>query len=270
MTSVAIGINGQRVPQLQAHTRSRGLPRYLFIIGAQRSGSTFLAQTLDQHPDVAFAKPLRPEPKYLLRPDLGAGSEDYESRYFRGVPEHLLRAEKSTSYIEHPSLGHHIARQFPTARCIAVLRDPVERAVSNYWFSVQEGYEMRPPEEALSPGAAARAPVPGLSASPFAYLKRGRYLDFLDGWAHALGDSRLLVLQTERIVNDPAALAEMSAFLELEMGRPTGSRDTVNAAPRGREIEASTLNALATYFQPHNVALAARFPIDLRLWRSPS
>jgi len=267
---MAIGINGHRVPQLQARTRRRGLPRYLFIIGAQRSGSTFLAQTLDQHPDVAFAKPLRPEPKYLLRPDRGAGSEDYESRYFRGVPEHVLRAEKSTSYIEHPSLGHHIARQFPTARCIAVLRDPVERAVSNYWFSVQEGYETRPPEEALSPGAAERAPVPGLSASPFAYLQRGRYLDFLDGWARAMGDGRLLVLQTERIVNDPAALARMYAFLELETGRPTRSRDTINAATKGREIESSTLNALATYFQPHNAALAARFPINLRLWRSPS
>ena len=257
-------------PETHAGIRWRGLPRYLFIIGAQRSGTTFLANALDQHPDVTVARPLRPEPKYLLKPDIGTGPEGLESRHFSGVPDHVLRVEKSTSYIEHTELAQRIAHEFPTARCMARLRDPVERAVSNYWFSVQHGLEARPPEDALDPRVPEKEAPAGLSASPFAYLRRGRYLDFLDGWERVLGGRRLLVLQTEHLVNDAAAWAPIHAFLGVEPINPTGTRETVNAAPRSRQIDRSTLEALARHFESHNAALAARFPVDLSLWRSPS
>ena len=38
-----------------------------FIVGAQRSGSTYLYNLLDGHPDVCMAKHVRPEPKYFLK-----------------------------------------------------------------------------------------------------------------------------------------------------------------------------------------------------------
>ena len=246
------------------------MKRYLFIIGAQRSGTTLLAKGLDLHPDLDFAKPIRPEPKYLLKPDAEISVEDYESRYFKDLPAEVMRAEKSTSYIEYPDVARRIARLFPEARCIAVLRDPVERAVSNYWFSVQHGFEKRPPEEALDPTAESDAKVAGLSASPFAYLKRGRYLGFLDDYAGIVGADKLLVLQTERLVKDAGTWGEVQRFLKLEADPVPTPEERANAVPRERPVAEATLRALAEYFAPYNAELARRYHLDLGLWRRPA
>ena len=244
--------------------------RYLFIIGAQRSGTTLLTQGLDLHPDLDFAKPIRPEPKYLLKPDAEISAEDYEARYFKGLPDDVMRAEKSTSYIEYPDVARRIARHFPGARCIALLRDPVERAVSNYWFSVQHGHEKRPPEEALDPATESDAKVAGVSASPFAYLKRGRYLGFLDSYADIVGADKLLVLQTERLVKDESTWSEVHGFLRLEPDQAPTSQERANAVPRERAVAAATLDRLTAYYAPHNAELAKHYRIDLSLWRRPA
>lgn len=241
--------------------------RHMFIIGAQRSGTTLLAQGLDLHPGIDFAKPIRPEPKYLLQPDAEISAEDYEARYFKGLPDDVLRAEKSTSYIEYPEVARRISRLFPGARCIALLRDPVERAVSNYWFSVQNGFEKRPPEEALSPTRELDTKVPGVSASPFAYLKRGRYLEFLDSYADIIGAANLLVLQTERLVQEADTWGAVQRFLKLDQDEPPTASERANAVPRESPVPESTLAELVTYYAPHNVALARKYPVDLGLWR---
>lgn len=243
--------------------------RYLFIIGAQRSGTTLLAETLDRHPGMQFAKPIRPEPKYLLKtphPDLAA----YEAKYFAGVPDSVLRGEKSTSYIEYPRVAEAIREHFPEARCIAVLRDPVERAISNYWFSVENGFEKRPPEEALQPAADDAAAVAGVSASPFAYLQRGRYLGYLRSYADILGQDRLLVLQTEQLIHGGASWLKVYDFLGLERREPPGEMERANSVPRERPVAQATLDRLAAYYAPHNAELARHYRIDLALWRQPS
>jgi hypothetical protein len=52
-----------------------------FIIGgAPRSGTTWLYELLDRHPDVHMAKPLAPEPKFFLRDDEYARGLRYYSQ----------------------------------------------------------------------------------------------------------------------------------------------------------------------------------------------
>jgi hypothetical protein len=134
---------------------------------------------------------------------------------------------------------------------------------------VQHGFEKRPPEEALDPAAESDAKVAGLSASPFAYLKRGRYLEFLDSYAGIVGADKLLVLQTERLVKDAAAWADVHQFLKLEQDPPPDSQERANAVPRERPIAEATLRALTEYFAPYNAELARRYRLDLALWRRP-
>lgn len=246
------------------------MKRHMFIIGAQRSGTTLLAQALDMHPGLRFATPIRPEPKYLLRPEAEISVADYEARYFTDLPDAVMRGEKSTSYIENAEVARRIVRLFPGARCIALLRDPVERAVSNYWFSVQHGFEKRPPEQALDLAAESSKTVAGLSASPFAYLKRGRYLDFLQIYADIIGRDKLLVLQTEQLIQDAEAWSRVYGFLELETLPPPSALERANSMPREQPVEDATLAELAAHFAPHNAALARHYDLDLSLWRRPT
>ena len=243
------------------------MSRHLFIIGAQRSGTTTLAQALDAHPRIRFAKPIRPEPKYLLKPMDQTSVADYEARYFAGLPEDVLRGEKSTSYIEYPEVARRITAMFPGARCIALLRDPVERAVSNYWFSVQHGHEKRPPEEALAPTAESSATVVGLSASPFAYLARGRYLGYLESWAGIVGREYLSVVQTERLVQDADVWREVYEFLGVDPLPPPSAAERANCVERERPVDEATLARLTGHFVSHNTELARHYPVDLKLWR---
>jgi len=96
-----------------------------FIIGgAPRSGTTWLATTLDRHPAIWMAKPLRPEPKFFLVEELYAeGLDQYSARWFAEAPDDTVVGEKSTNYLESGSAARRIAADLPGVRMIFLLRD---------------------------------------------------------------------------------------------------------------------------------------------------
>ena len=124
------------------------MAEHFFIAGAQRSATTYLYRMLEQHPDITLAQPVRPEPKYFIRDGFSGDLEAYHREFFdqAGTP---WFGEKSTSYIEHPVAAERIARCLPDAVIFFMLRDPVERALSNYRFSVMNGLESLPLAQAL-------------------------------------------------------------------------------------------------------------------------
>ena len=93
------------------------MSRHLLVIGAQRSGTTWLAGVLDSHPQITQSRPSRPEPKVFLDPERAArGREWYRDTYFAHVTDELLLLDKSTSYLEYPEAA---------ARAVEVLGDPL-------------------------------------------------------------------------------------------------------------------------------------------------
>src|SRR5262245_47433435 len=149
---------------------------HFFIVGAQRCGTTYLCHLMDEHPAIEMAKPFRPEPKYFLRDvSLQDDLTRYESTFFGRKPGARLRGEKSTSYMESRAAAERLAAWFPQAKIVFVLRDPIDRAMSHYWFSVQNGLETLPMAEAFRREEERRDNFDParLSVSPFAYLSRG-------------------------------------------------------------------------------------------------
>ena len=114
--------------------------RHVVVIGGQRCGTTYLAEMLGKHPEVEMAMPAHPEPKFFLRPRRHL---EYDQALFSG--ERPLLAEKSTSYLDTPEAADHLIAAVPDARIICIVRDPVDRALSNYRFSVDNGLEHLPP-----------------------------------------------------------------------------------------------------------------------------
>jgi Sulfotransferase domain len=205
--------------------------RHLLVIGAQRCGTTYLAAMLDAHPEVTMARPSRPEPKVFLRDDdADRGLGWYRSRYFAHATGQTVLGEKSTSYLEHPEAARRAADVLGRAEILAVLRDPVARAVSNWRFSTENGLEDRPLSRALSDNLlGAREWDPrATSASPYAYLERGHYSRHLAPWYAAFPGS-VHVCFFEELVGSADALAALYAAVGVDVGfRPRLLRCRVN------------------------------------------
>lgn len=111
------------------------LPNFL-IIGAPRSGTTHLYHGLRQHPEV-FMSDFK-EPMFFAyegnpQPSVIHDRESYEA-LFQGADVQQARGEASTLYLYSPVAPENIQRTIPDARLIAILRNPVDRAFSQYTF----------------------------------------------------------------------------------------------------------------------------------------
>ena len=180
-------------------------PRHLLVIGAQRSGSTYLSEALDAHPQITMARPALPEPKVFCDADKAArGLDWYHHTLFGHAGQEPLLGDKSTSYLEDPKAPARAADMLGEAHVVAVLRDPVQRAVSNWRFSTKHGLETRPLEQALLADLEAEQPWDrtATSVSPFAYVRRGRYLDYLEPWVATFPDTTH-VLFLEELLDRP-------------------------------------------------------------------
>lgn len=236
------------------------MPDHFVIIGAQRSGTTYLYRLLDEHPEIEMAKPMYPEPKFFLDDALYArGPRYYEAEFF-SEPETRVRGEKSTSYIEYEVAARRMRETFPEAVAVVVLRDPVRRAVSNYRFTSQHGHEDMPLAEALRASASGERTWDRarFSVSPFAYLERGRYVDYLETWARHLPPEQIHVVFFEEMVADGFGLEALFRRLGVDpLYRPAVLGSVVNASDDTQDaIDAGTEALMRDYFREPNRRLS--------------
>lgn len=241
-----------------------------FVIGMQRCGTTYLAELLRDHPDIAVATPLRPEPKFFMDDELYAQGASYYLREY--VPGWGVRGSKATSYIESPKALDRIARDLPGAKLVVVLRDPVDRAVSNYRFSVENGLEHEDVESALTRESMGSG-VPeaqSVSVSPFAYLSRGLYVQHLERvWARFRRE-QVGVFFLEELVASQDAVGSVYQFLDVDpCYRSSAFARVVNASEKRLDMPSSVESFLTRYFAEPNRRLARELGRELPGWRAP-
>ena len=132
-------------------------PPDFFLIGAPKAGTSALHAALAQHPHLFLSKVK--EPKYYMcgdsPPPAYKGPGDAHSnqewiwqreRYldlFDDAPEGSLTGESTPFYLYNRDARRRIAVDRPDAKLIAVLRDPVDRAYSNWMHLWMDGLEPR-------------------------------------------------------------------------------------------------------------------------------
>lgn len=177
------------------------------IGGAPRSGTTFLATVLDKHPGVFLAKPLVPEPKVCLRehPEGNSGYLADYAKIFAGAPENAVRIEKTTNYFENEAARLRLSNVLPETRFLFILREPVERAYSNWKWSRLNGLEKLPFAEAVRMEGERPNPFgkEREAARPFDYLSRGHYGSLAEEWYRLFGRDRIRFLLFEHVVESP-------------------------------------------------------------------
>lgn len=244
------------------------MTRHLIIIGAQRSGTTYLSRMLDLHPEITMARPARPEPKVFLSAEQAdLGRDWYLATYFQHAESEPVLGEKSTSYIERPDAAGRIGSMLgEDVTIVALLRDPIARAVSNWQFSSENGLEQRPLEVALAENLeSGQQWAPGqTSVSPFAYLERGRYERYLAPWwdrfharVHVLFFDEVMAGGTH-LVKLYAALGVDTTFVPGELGARVNSSAT--PAPG---LPPELVARLRAYFADSDAALRERLQRSL-------
>jgi hypothetical protein len=246
-------------------------PERVLVIGAQRCGTTYLYHLLDGHPDITMARPVRPEPKVFLTDAVTGDPDAYDARLFADAPPARVRGEKATSYLERPDALDRIARTLPDAHVVVAVRDPVERALSNYRFTVDAGLEDRSPDAALladlddEPRPYDRARI---SVSPYAYVRRGRYIEQLREVDARFGAERVHVVVYEEVVDDPAAVRPVYDALGVDPAHePAVAGTVVNASKATARLPAATTARLRAHYADANTALERRLGRPLRAWR---
>jgi hypothetical protein len=143
---------------------------------------------------------------------------------------------------------------------LAVLRDPVRRAVSHWRFSTEHGLEDRPLEVALreslhGPRVWDRAAT---SVSPFAYLERGRYADYLRPWLTTFPETTHVVFM-EELVEDEAAVRALWGSLEVSplVGAPRLEVSVNGSGGPRPSVSEDTLGAIRGYYTSSDRELAA-------------
>jgi hypothetical protein len=245
-----------------------------FIIGgAPRSGTTWLYRLLARHPGLYMAAPVSPEPKFFLVDDLYAlGLAHYSATWFAQAPPGRRCGEKSTNYLESAAAAERIRRDLPSVRLVFVLREPVERAWSNYQWSRMNGLERESFERALELEQERERNLPAQHrySRPHAYFSRGLYAELLRPWLALFPRENLLCFRFERIVADAGgAAADLHAFLGVS-ARPQDAAGLgpVNASePQASALSPQTRTALQSRYREPNRRLYEMLGPGFGTWR---
>ena len=121
----------------------------LIIIGAIKSGTTSLHYYLSLHPEIVMSNPKELH-FFSMERNWGKGLAWYESHFTK---EAKIRGESSPSYTRYPLITITPERMYsvvPQAKLIYILRDPIDRLISEYRQRLADGTDLRPLPEILS------------------------------------------------------------------------------------------------------------------------
>jgi sulfotransferase family protein len=203
----------------RATSRWRPLPDFL-VLGAQKAGTTALYAYLRWHPGITG--PSWKEVSFFDR-HWWRGESWYRGQFPLRAGGRLV-GEASPSYLFHPLAPERARSLVPAAKLIALLRNPVDRAYSQYQHEVALGREPLSFEDALAAEEErTRGETDRLVADARAfsrawwdhtYAARGRYAEQLERWLAVYPREQLLVVSTEELGEKPAeTYAAILAFL---------------------------------------------------------
>jgi hypothetical protein len=177
------------------------LPDFV-IIGAAKAATTWLSYSLGAHPEVFLPSQ---ELHYFSRfHDRG---EAWYGAHFRGAQETQLIGEKSASYLADAETPLRLHGLLPRARLIAQLRNPIERAYSDYCMHYRRGQVGTDIHRYLDP---ARTPIPRL-------LEHGFYYRQLMNFMRVFPREQIRILLYDGIRERPSEVfADVCGFLGID------------------------------------------------------
>jgi len=190
------------------------LPNFI-ILGAAKSGTTALYHYLKQHPDI-YMSPLKETEFFAFEgeklsfrgpgdmprntiTELGAYKEQFAS-----VSKEIAVGEASPVYLFSSKAPHRIFHYLPEAKLITILRNPVERAYSQFLMFIRDGREpLLDFAEAL---AQEKERAQNHWAWGWQYKKLGFYYEQLNRYYQIFDANQIKVYLYEDLKSNPRSL----------------------------------------------------------------
>lgn len=195
----------------------RALPHFI-VIGAQKSGSTTLFNYIAVHPQVL---PSIQKEIFFFNRNFTKGVLWYR-RYFPFdsvlASKGMITGEASTTYLSSKQAPERAKTLLPNSKIIAVLRDPVERAISQYHHSFRTGREIREIENVFTEDLFTKweegEELPSLD---YSYLDNGYYAPQILRWLRHYPEKQLMVIQADMLFSEAVDItSRVYEFLELK------------------------------------------------------
>ena len=205
----------------------RSLPDFM-IIGTARSGTTSLYYDICQHPCVL---PAAYDELGYFDSNFHLGLNWYRSLFPTLFSKWLVKQKKQFAitgedtpfYIWDPIVAKRILKNLPKIKLIVLLRNPVDRAYSNYHLGVRSGTENLSFEDAIKLEIKRLEEINEESKSSIekyairrSYLAKGFYADQLKIWFEIFNSNQLLIISTEDLKSNPQkVINKIYNFLEI-------------------------------------------------------
>ncbi|MEG4027523.1 MULTISPECIES: tetratricopeptide repeat protein [unclassified Microcoleus] len=224
------------------------------IIGSQRCGTTSLYTYLAQHPQILT--PIKKEMDFFSwHFDRGI---DWYLAHFPPMPpgEEFVTGEASPSYFDYREAPERLYSAFPEAKLIVLLRNPVDRAISQFYRLTDLNWEARSLDRVISDEIERLNQNPEyiIGEEPGNYLARGRYIEFIKNWLAFFPQEQLLIVKSEDFYAGAATIVQqVLEFLELPEYQLS---EYQNANPGSYQPVTPSVRAwLRDYFRPYNQQL---------------
>lgn len=264
--------NRHRKPQDKRQLQAGVLPDFL-IIGTQKGGTTFLYNILRRHPH--FKAAVQKEVHFFDTPRFRKGVDWYRTHFPQRQHRNgqkVITGEASPYYLFYPHAARRVAETIPQVKLIALLRNPIDRAYSDYQHKVRQGHETLDFNEALDVEVErlrgerekiiADESYRSINYRRYSYLSRGIYVDQLKEWHRYFDPEQLLILGSEDFFDRPPETLELvvrflglpERNIEISGGRNEGDY----SEPMDPEIR----RWLQEYYEPHNKRLYEYLGVD--------
>jgi hypothetical protein len=197
-------------------------------LGAQKAATSWIYRCLDDHPQLCI--PMKELHFFSRDRNWSRGTDWYEQQFARCGAE-TLAGEFSTSYLADSASPDRIFEHYPTTKLLACLRNPADRAFSNFLNDLQAG--VMPPETTFD-DAVAQHPE---------YVRQGRYATQLERYLHLFSRDTFLIVLYDDIERKPLEMIQ-SMYRHLGVDDtwvPSMLHERVNVARIPRSVMADRL-----------------------------
>lgn len=210
-------------------------------IGTQKSGTTWIAECLEEHPEVLF--PGQKELFFFNRSYCYLFKDENISNHSKGIDWYLsqfpeternqIRGEFATNYYNDPLAAAEIKKHFPKVKILIMLRNPIEMIYSLFWW--QKGANRETANKFES----------ALKENPI-YLNTGSYYQNLKRYYNLFKNNQIHPILFDDIENKPEkVIKDLFSFLRVGPNfKPKHLNEKINTSRKFRSYLLSRIGVV--------------------------